>query len=81
MQHSDAEAIRDRAPRHRELWQNVLLACASLLVQQRRVHFEHEEDWHWNAAGHRLATDVLVNLLAPRCGEMTSRAAPPSANS
>jgi hypothetical protein len=46
--------------------------------QQRRVHFEHEEDWHWNAAGHRLAADVLVDFFAPRCGEMTARAAPPA---
>jgi hypothetical protein len=32
MNHSGAETMRDRAPRHRELWQNLLLACASLLV-------------------------------------------------
>ena len=43
--------------------------------QQRRVHFEHEEDWHWNAAGHRLAADVLVDFLAPRCAEIIAGAA------
>jgi hypothetical protein len=43
--------------------------------QQRRRHFEHEEDWHWNAVGHRMAADVLVDFFAPRCGEMTTRAA------
>src|SRR5918995_5517430 len=31
MNHSGAEAMRDRAPKHRELWLNLLLACASLL--------------------------------------------------
>jgi hypothetical protein len=35
--------------------------------QQRQVHFEHEEDWHWNATGHRMAADVLVDFFAPRC--------------
>jgi hypothetical protein len=43
--------------------------------QQRRVRFEHVEDWHWNAAGHRLAADVLVDFFAPRCGDMTARPA------
>jgi hypothetical protein len=43
--------------------------------QQRRVHFEHEKDWHWNAAGHRLAADPLVDFFAPRCGELTADAA------
>lgn len=43
--------------------------------RQRRVHFEHEADWHWNAAGHRLAADALVDFFAPRCGELTTGAA------
>ena len=46
--------------------------------QQRRVRFEHEEDWHWNAAGHRLAADVLADFFAPRCGEMAAVAARPA---
>lgn len=41
--------------------------------QQRRVHFEHVADWHWNATGHRLAADVLIDYFAPRCAEMTAR--------
>lgn len=36
------------------------------------MHLEHEEDWHWNAAGHRLAADALVDVIAPRCGEMSA---------
>ena len=32
---------------------------------------------HWNAAGHRLAADVLADFFAPRCGEITARAALP----
>ena len=40
--------------------------------RRHRVHFEHEKDWHWNAAGHRLAADVLADFFAPRCGEMTA---------
>ena len=40
--------------------------------QQRRVHFEHEEDWHWNEVGHRVAADVLVDFFAPRCSEIAA---------
>jgi hypothetical protein len=43
--------------------------------RQRRMHFEHAEDWHWNTVGHRLAAGVLVDFFAPRCAEMTSRTA------
>jgi lysophospholipase L1-like esterase len=43
--------------------------------QQRRVHFENVDDWHWNAVGHRLVADVLADYFAPRCGQMNARSA------
>jgi hypothetical protein len=48
------------------------------------VHLEHEEDWHWNAAGHRWPPNVLVEVFPPRCGEMsagTARLAKPEMHS
>jgi lysophospholipase L1-like esterase len=40
--------------------------------QRRARRFEHESDWHWNAAGHELVARVLSKFLSRRCPSITA---------